>query len=425
MTGDAIRVLLVGTGEGFGTELESEDFEVARIPDLASLGPGTDQDAVIVALDDPGPLEALETLRLKTPAAAVLVLTAAGHEADGAVALHAGGEDHLVRDQIAEGLLPRAVRYAVERRRLRRDSRRSTSSLGSPTSEDSSRSRSISSGWPIARERPSSCSSCGWTITVPRWPAPTCRRRRARHRCRRGAAERDPRRGPPRAHRPRHLLRAPVGRREGRRVSVLSRLVEAIAVHDSNAPDPKRLPSRSAARSTTRSIRRPRGPPGGRRSRPATPLIRDLMTCEYLPRRSDPPGRRYHERIDDDRHDAERSVRSAEPADARDEVLLQRVVAGDEQAFRELFGRYAAVAHALAFRLVRQAQVAEEIVQEAFLAVWRNPDRYDAAEGVGPLLAHGHRPPPGGRRRETGASPTPPRRTGGGAGAEDRGGPDR
>ena len=74
-------------------------------------------------------------------------------------------------------------------------------------------------------------------------------------------------------------------------------------------------------------------------------------------------------------------MRSAEPADARDEDLLLRVGAGDEQAFRELFGRYAAVANALAFRLVRQAQVAEEIVQEAFLAVWRNPDRYDAARG--------------------------------------------
>ena len=74
-------------------------------------------------------------------------------------------------------------------------------------------------------------------------------------------------------------------------------------------------------------------------------------------------------------------MRSAEPADARDEDLLQRVGAGDEHAFRELFGRYAAVAHALAFRSVRQAQLAEEIVQEAFLAVWRTPDRYDAARG--------------------------------------------
>ena len=116
-----IRVLLVGTGDDFGIELEGDDFEVARIPDLAALGPGADQDAVIVALDDPGPLEALETLRLKTPAAAVLVLTTSDREADGAVALHAGAEDHLVLGSIADGLLPRAIRYAVERRRLRRE----------------------------------------------------------------------------------------------------------------------------------------------------------------------------------------------------------------------------------------------------------------------------------------------------------------
>jgi RNA polymerase sigma factor (sigma-70 family) len=72
---------------------------------------------------------------------------------------------------------------------------------------------------------------------------------------------------------------------------------------------------------------------------------------------------------------------SAEEVGTPDEALLQRLGAGDERAFRELFARYAAVAHALAFRLVRQAQVAEEIVQEAFLAVWRTPERYDPARG--------------------------------------------
>jgi RNA polymerase sigma factor (sigma-70 family) len=74
-------------------------------------------------------------------------------------------------------------------------------------------------------------------------------------------------------------------------------------------------------------------------------------------------------------------MRSAEPTGAHDEELLVRVGDGDDRAFRELFARYATVAHALAFRLVRQAQVAEEIVQEAFLAVWRNPERYDRARG--------------------------------------------
>src|SRR4029450_14075236 len=35
--------------------------------------------------------------------------------------VHAGAEDHRGRGAIAEALLPRAVRYAVERRRLRRE----------------------------------------------------------------------------------------------------------------------------------------------------------------------------------------------------------------------------------------------------------------------------------------------------------------
>jgi RNA polymerase sigma factor (sigma-70 family) len=74
-------------------------------------------------------------------------------------------------------------------------------------------------------------------------------------------------------------------------------------------------------------------------------------------------------------------MRSAEPDAAPDEDLLTRVGDGDDRAFRELFARYASVAHALAFRLVRQAQLAEEIVQEAFLAIWRSPERYDRSRG--------------------------------------------
>lgn len=74
-------------------------------------------------------------------------------------------------------------------------------------------------------------------------------------------------------------------------------------------------------------------------------------------------------------------VGTAEKAGARDEDLLRRVGSGDDGAFRELFARYAGVAHALAYRLVRQGHIAEEIVQEAFLAVWRSPERYDRTRG--------------------------------------------
>jgi RNA polymerase sigma-70 factor (ECF subfamily) len=67
--------------------------------------------------------------------------------------------------------------------------------------------------------------------------------------------------------------------------------------------------------------------------------------------------------------------------DTKDRDLMARVAAADEEAFRELFGRYAATANALAFRVVRQSHLAEEIVQEAFLAVWKKPEGYVANRG--------------------------------------------
>ncbi len=68
-------------------------------------------------------------------------------------------------------------------------------------------------------------------------------------------------------------------------------------------------------------------------------------------------------------------------SEAHDRELVQRLRRGDEDAFRGLFGRYAPAAKALALRVVRQSHLAEEIVQEAFMAVWRNPDGYDSERG--------------------------------------------
>jgi RNA polymerase sigma factor (sigma-70 family) len=67
--------------------------------------------------------------------------------------------------------------------------------------------------------------------------------------------------------------------------------------------------------------------------------------------------------------------------EAHDRELVRRLREGDEDAFRGLFARYAPSAKALALRVVRQTNLAEEIVQEAFLAVWRNPGAYDAQLG--------------------------------------------
>jgi RNA polymerase sigma-70 factor (ECF subfamily) len=64
-----------------------------------------------------------------------------------------------------------------------------------------------------------------------------------------------------------------------------------------------------------------------------------------------------------------------------DRDLLQRLLTHDEEAFRGLFHRYAPTAKALALRVVRQQHLAEEIVQEAFMAVWRNPGAYEEQRG--------------------------------------------
>ena len=64
-----------------------------------------------------------------------------------------------------------------------------------------------------------------------------------------------------------------------------------------------------------------------------------------------------------------------------DRELISRIRGGDEDAFKGLFRRYAPSARALAQRVVRQPNLAEEIVQETFLSIWENPDGYDSGRG--------------------------------------------
>jgi RNA polymerase sigma factor (sigma-70 family) len=75
------------------------------------------------------------------------------------------------------------------------------------------------------------------------------------------------------------------------------------------------------------------------------------------------------------------SMGTADLPEARDRDLMSRLRGGDEDAFRGLFHRYGPSAKALAQRVVRQSHLAEEIVQEAFMAVWKDPDSYDDERG--------------------------------------------
>lgn len=62
-------------------------------------------------------------------------------------------------------------------------------------------------------------------------------------------------------------------------------------------------------------------------------------------------------------------------------ALVGRVGAGDARALEELYDRYARPAYSLARRVTGDPTFAEEVVQEVFLAVWRQPERFQPSRG--------------------------------------------
>jgi RNA polymerase sigma-70 factor, ECF subfamily len=74
-------------------------------------------------------------------------------------------------------------------------------------------------------------------------------------------------------------------------------------------------------------------------------------------------------------------MRVSDLQDRRDRDLIERVSAGDHAAFSELYRRYSAAAFGLASRILAEQAMAEEVLQEVFLSVWRRAAAYDPARG--------------------------------------------
>jgi len=75
--------------------------------------------------------------------------------------------------------------------------------------------------------------------------------------------------------------------------------------------------------------------------------------------------------------------RAADAAAAREAELLDAVAAGDRGApLKELYHRYEGRLYGLGLRLLGDAGLAEELVQETFLRLWRSADRYDRERGA-------------------------------------------
>ena len=67
--------------------------------------------------------------------------------------------------------------------------------------------------------------------------------------------------------------------------------------------------------------------------------------------------------------------------DVVDEELVGQVAQGDERALSELYDRYARPVYATGIRLLRDTQLAEELVQDAFTNVWRGAASFDPKRG--------------------------------------------
>lgn len=73
--------------------------------------------------------------------------------------------------------------------------------------------------------------------------------------------------------------------------------------------------------------------------------------------------------------------------DERDDVLLRRAAKGDENAFTVLYQRHQASLYRYALRMTGSAWAAEEVVQDVFMTLIRQPKKYDANKGeVGAFL---------------------------------------
>jgi RNA polymerase sigma-70 factor, ECF subfamily len=64
-----------------------------------------------------------------------------------------------------------------------------------------------------------------------------------------------------------------------------------------------------------------------------------------------------------------------------DEELMQFVRQGHARAFELIYDRHGSAAFSLAYRMVGDRAVAEDVTQEAFLSIWRSRLRYEAERG--------------------------------------------
>jgi RNA polymerase sigma-70 factor (ECF subfamily) len=75
------------------------------------------------------------------------------------------------------------------------------------------------------------------------------------------------------------------------------------------------------------------------------------------------------------------------PEQDRDDVLLRRAAKGDQESFTLLYRRHQGALYRFALRMTGNSWAAEEVVQDVFMTLMREPKKYDVSRGpVGAYL---------------------------------------
>src|SRR5262250_244329 len=64
-----------------------------------------------------------------------------------------------------------------------------------------------------------------------------------------------------------------------------------------------------------------------------------------------------------------------------DYVLVAGIRSGDENAMAQMYDRYSGIVYSVALRVLGDTGAAEDVLQDVFMQLWRNPDAFDASRG--------------------------------------------
>ena len=84
---------------------------------------------------------------------------------------------------------------------------------------------------------------------------------------------------------------------------------------------------------------------------------------------------------DGEEREWERRSQQMSSPEISDEMLIHAIADGAEWAFEPLYQRYSRRLYSLAYRMVSSQQIAEDLLQEAFVLIWRRASTYSLQQG--------------------------------------------